>query len=137
MQKWCCEHVFFLCAVHKKRKKHRKKSLHLVTQFVLFLLSFPKKAILKRGPFRTAPLEWSFCTRKQKKTPKTHHVRFISPLQSHPANRHPQFSLKGSRRALSSKERKNNSSFHTRHISSVVCLAQTRNNYSGFWMTSF
>lgn len=98
---------------HKLTKKKKiwktcvniKKSVHLVTWVVLFLLCVPKKGVYKWGSLRTAPLEWSLCTRQHKRQKKKQSCKeSLAPLQSQPANRHPQFSLKGSRRALSQKE---------------------------------
>lgn len=102
--------IIYLFCVHQKKMNQNnlktcinvKKSVHLVLWVDLFLLCVPKKAIFKWGSFRTAPLEWSICTRQQNRQ-KSNHVRVISPLQSHLTYRHPQFSLKGSRRALSQK----------------------------------
>lgn len=106
-------HLFFVCSRKKKNQKNLKtcikvkKSVHLVLWVDLFLLCVPEKAIFKRGSFRTAPLEWSICTRQQNRQ-KSNHVGVISPLQSQPTYRHPQFSLKGSRRALSQKTKPKN-----------------------------
>lgn len=71
-------HLFFVCSTKKNQPKesknlhkHKEISAFIHTScpffFFFFLLCVPKKAIFKRGSFRTAPLEWSICTRRQKR----------------------------------------------------------------------
>ncbi len=56
---------------------------------------------------------------KTAKKTKSNHVRVISPLQSQPTYRRPDFSSKGSRRALSQKEKKKQLVFHTLYFISA------------------
>lgn len=97
---------------HTKKINQYSKNLHKHKEISAFShMSCPLFTLCpEEGDFQARILQISspgmvHLYKTAKKT-KSNHVKVISPLQSQPTYRHPQFSLKGSRRALSKKKEK-------------------------------